>query len=96
MNNPLIEQLAADLKQESLHAGRAVVLGIDGVPHSLLLKMISSGVMPNMAKFVEAGALGMLSKSDNIVERSSGTEKKLGLWATFDRCPKARSRICME
>ncbi|MEK6408318.1 MAG: hypothetical protein AABN34_15265 [Acidobacteriota bacterium] len=78
MNNPLIEQLAAGLKHESLHADRAVVLGIDGARRSLLIKLISSGVMPRIAKLVEAGALGILSKSDNLVERSSGAEKKIG------------------
>ena len=79
MNDPLIEQLAADLKQESLHAGRAVVLGIDGVPHSLLLKLISSGIMPNMARLVEAGTLGRMLSTLPSVSSVAWTSFRTGL-----------------
>src|SRR5947207_3976676 len=79
MNDSLIEQLAADLKQESLHAGRAVVLGIDGVPHSLLLKLISSGIMPNMARLVEAGTLGRMQSTLPSVSSVAWTSFRTGL-----------------
>lgn len=36
---------------------RAVVLGIDGVPHTLLTRLMQSGEMPNMAKLVGEGML---------------------------------------
>lgn len=96
LNDPLIEQLAADLKQESLHAGRAVVLGIDGVPHSLLVKLLSSGVMPNMAKLVEAGALGRMQSTLPCVSSVAWTSFRTGvnpgqhgLTGFTDRRPKS-------
>jgi predicted AlkP superfamily phosphohydrolase/phosphomutase len=36
---------------------RIVVLAIDGTPHSLLVRLIADGVMPNLAKLVPAGSL---------------------------------------
>ena len=79
MNDPLIEQLTADLKQESLHAGRAVVLGIEGVSHSLLINLISSGVMPNMAKLVEAGTLARMQSTLPCVSSVAWTSFRTGL-----------------
>lgn len=96
MNDTLIEQLAADLKQESLHAGRAVVLGIDGMPHSLLVKLMSSGVMPNMARLVEAGALGRMQSTLPCVSSVAWTSFRTGvnpgqhgLTGFTDRRPKS-------
>src|SRR5829696_6088115 len=57
MNDQLIEQLAANLETDDLGKGRAVVLGLDGVPHSMLKKLIADGVMPRMARLVESGTL---------------------------------------
>src|SRR5215207_3370449 len=57
MNDQLIEQLAANLETDDLGKGRAVVLGLDGVPHSMLKKLIADGVMPRMARLVASGTL---------------------------------------
>lgn len=57
MNDQLIEQLAANLETDDLRKGRAVVLGLDGVPYSMLKKLIADGVMPRMARLVESGSL---------------------------------------
>src|SRR5437763_835481 len=57
MNDSLVEQLAADLPSDALSKGRAVVLGLDGVPHSMLTELMAHGVMPNMARLVATGPL---------------------------------------
>ena len=36
---------------------RICVIGLDGIPHSLLLRMMAEGVMPNMAALVQEGSL---------------------------------------
>ena len=39
---------------------RKVVIGIDGVPHSLLTRLFEEGVMPNFARMAEAGYFGRM------------------------------------
>jgi len=40
---------------------RAVVIGLDGVPYTLLKKLINSGRIPNMASIFESGYFGQMS-----------------------------------
>jgi predicted AlkP superfamily phosphohydrolase/phosphomutase len=54
---------------------RVVVLGLDGVPFSLLNRFIDEGLMPNLAKLRENGTLSSLTAS--IPEVSSTS------WSTF-------------
>lgn len=54
---------------------KVVVLGIDGVPCSLLREMAEKGIMPNMVRLIEAGTLSPMNAS--IPEVSSTS------WSTF-------------
>ncbi len=54
---------------------KVVVIGIDGVPCSLLKEMADKGIMPNMAKLIEDGTL--LPMNASIPEVSSTS------WSTF-------------
>ncbi len=54
---------------------KAVVLGIDGVPYTLLKRFIDEGLMPNLAKIVDKGTLSGMTVS--IPEISSTS------WSTF-------------
>ena len=40
---------------------RNVMIGLDGVPHSLLLDLRRQGCIPNMAHIFQQGALGRMS-----------------------------------
>jgi predicted AlkP superfamily phosphohydrolase/phosphomutase len=79
MNDALIEQLAADLPSDALHPGRAVVLGLDGVPHSMLNELMANGVMPEMAKLVQAGTLRPLKSTLPSVSSVAWTSFRTGL-----------------
>ncbi|MCK5139850.1 MAG: alkaline phosphatase family protein, partial [Thermodesulfovibrionia bacterium] len=54
---------------------KVVVLGIDGVPYSLLERFIKEGVMPNLARLAQKGTLAPMTAS--IPEVSSTS------WSTF-------------
>lgn len=54
---------------------KAVVLGIDGVPYSLLSRFIKDGIMPNLANLAKKGTLTTMTAS--IPEVSSTS------WSTF-------------
>jgi len=62
-------------KRFSREKKRVVVLGIDGVPYSLLKRFISEDVMPNLAGLQEKGILAPMTAS--IPEVSSTS------WSTF-------------
>ena len=79
MNDQLIEQLAANLKPDNLHSGRAVVLGLDGVPYSMLRDLISRGVMPNTARLVEAGTLRRMESTLPCVSSVAWTSFRTGV-----------------
>jgi predicted AlkP superfamily phosphohydrolase/phosphomutase len=79
MNEQLLEQLAANLEPDTLQKGRAVVLGLDGVPHSTLLDLISRGVMPHMARLVEAGTLQRMESTLPCVSSVAWTSFRTGL-----------------
>lgn len=79
MNDQLIEQLAADLGQDDLRKGRAVVLGLDGVPHSMLRDLISQGVMPQTARLVEAGTLQRMESTLPCVSSVAWTSFRTGV-----------------
>lgn len=48
---------------ESDDAGRAFVLGLDGVPWSLLSEWAAAGTLPNVARLFETGATGPLEST---------------------------------
>ncbi len=79
MNDALVEQLAADLPTDALHTGRAVVLGLDGVPHSMLKELMANGVMPNMSKLVAAGTLRRMESTLPSVSSVAWTSFRTGL-----------------
>jgi predicted AlkP superfamily phosphohydrolase/phosphomutase len=79
MNEQLLEQLAAHLEPDTLQKGRAVVLGLDGVPHSTLLDLISRGVMPHMARLIEAGTLRRMESTLPCVSSVAWTSFRTGL-----------------
>jgi predicted AlkP superfamily phosphohydrolase/phosphomutase len=90
-----IEELAADLKRDGLRAGRAVVLGIDGVPHSLLQRLMAAGRMPNMAKLAAAGTLRRMESTLPCVSsvawtcfRTGRNPGQIGLTGFTDRRPR--------
>ena len=63
------------LKKRKEKEKKAVVLGIDGVPYSLLKRFIDEGLMPNLAKLAVKGTLSNMTAS--IPEVSSTS------WSTF-------------
>lgn len=75
----LIEDLAADIKRDALRSGRAVVLGLDGVPHSLLQELMADGVMPNMQKLAAAGTLRKMESTLPCVSSVAWTSFRTGL-----------------
>ena len=66
--------LKKKLKKEDKRE-KVVVLGIDGVPCSLLRRFIKEGIMPNLAGLADKGTLSEMSAS--IPEVSSTS------WSTF-------------
>jgi len=74
-----IEEMAADLKHDALHSGRAVVLGIDGVPHSLLLELMANGVMPNMQRLAQGGTLRRMESTLPCVSSVAWTSFRMGV-----------------
>lgn len=62
-------------KKKAVKQNRVIVLGIDGVPYSLLARFIDSGIMPNLAKVTAGGTLSPMTAS--IPEVSSTS------WSTF-------------
>ncbi len=89
-----IEDMAADLKRDALRSGRAVVLGIDGVPHSLLKQLMASGVMPNMSKLAQSGTLRRMESTLPCVSsvawtcfRTGRNPGQIGLTGFTDRKP---------
>lgn len=54
---------------------KACVVGLDGVPHSMITKFMQDGVMPRMAKIAQAGAIAPMTVS--LPEISSVS------WTTF-------------
>ncbi len=62
-------------KKKKINAQKVVVLGIDGVPYTLLKRFIGDGVMPNLAGLAEKGTLTDMTAS--IPEVSSTS------WSTF-------------
>jgi predicted AlkP superfamily phosphohydrolase/phosphomutase len=78
VNDTLTEQLAADLPSDALSEGRAVVLGLDGVPHSMLLELMANGIMPNMAKLVQAGSLQRMESTLPSVSSVAWTSFRTG------------------
>lgn len=90
-----IEELAADLKRDALHSGRAVVLGIDGVPHSLLVELMANGVMPNMQRLAQGGTLRRMESTLPCVSsvawtsfRTGVNPGRMGLTGFTDRRPR--------
>ncbi len=75
----LIEDLAADIKRDALRSGRAVVLGLDGVPYTLLQELMLAGVMPNMQKLVAAGTLRKMESTLPCVSSVAWTSFRTGL-----------------
>ncbi|HKY04051.1 MAG TPA: alkaline phosphatase family protein, partial [Blastocatellia bacterium] len=75
----LIEDLAADIKRDALRSGRAVVLGLDGVPYTLLNELMVAGVMPNMRKLVDAGTLRKMESTLPCVSSVAWTSFRTGL-----------------
>ena len=55
--------------------GKVVVLGIDGVPCSLLRRFIADGIMPNLAGLADKGTLSEMTASVPEVSSTS--------WSTF-------------
>jgi predicted AlkP superfamily phosphohydrolase/phosphomutase len=79
MNDQLVEQLAANLDSNALGKGRAVVIGLDGVPYSLLQDLFSRGVMPQMARLVEAGTLQRMESTLPCVSSVAWTSFRTGV-----------------
>jgi predicted AlkP superfamily phosphohydrolase/phosphomutase len=79
MNDLLTEQLAADLDEDALKKGRAVVLGIDGVPYSMLRDLIARGVMPNMARLAAEGTLRRMESTLPSVSSVAWTSFRTGV-----------------
>src|SRR5215213_3244785 len=79
MNDQLIEQLAANLESDDLRNGRAVVLGLDGVPYSMLKELISGGVMPRLARLVECGTLQRMESTMPCVSSVAWTSFRTGV-----------------
>jgi predicted AlkP superfamily phosphohydrolase/phosphomutase len=79
LTDEYIEQLASDLKRDALRSGRAVVLGIDGVPYSMLVKLMADGVMPNMRKLAEGGTLRRMESTLPCVSSVAWTSFRTGL-----------------
>ena len=79
MNDQLIEQLAANLESDGLRKGRAVVLGLDGVPYSMLNELISSGVMPRLARLVQCGTLQRMESTMPCVSSVAWTSFRTGV-----------------
>lgn len=61
--------------QNSPVSQKVVVVGIDGVPHSLLLRLAEDGIMPNIAKLLASGTLASMNASLPEVSSTS--------WSTF-------------
>jgi predicted AlkP superfamily phosphohydrolase/phosphomutase len=79
MNDQLVEQLAANLDSDALGKGRAVVIGLDGVPYSLLQDLFSREVMPQMARLVEAGTLQRMESTLPCVSSVAWTSFRTGV-----------------
>jgi len=79
MSDQLLEQLAANLDSDALRKGRAVVLGLDGVPYSMLRDLISCGVMPQMARLVDAGTLQRMESTLPCVSSVAWTSFRTGV-----------------
>lgn len=60
---------------QSKRQSKAVVLGIDGVPHSLLRDLMSRGIMPNLSSCIREGTLCDMDASIPDVSSTS--------WTTF-------------
>ncbi|MDP6037360.1 MAG: alkaline phosphatase family protein, partial [Candidatus Latescibacteria bacterium] len=73
---------------------RVVVLGLDGMPHSLLLRLIDEGLMPNFKSLLNRGSLLSM---DSVIPTISSTAwasiatgcnpGKHGLYGFIDRVP---------
>lgn len=79
MNDQLIEQLAANLESDDLRKGRAVVLGLDGVPYTMLNELIARGVMPRLARLVESGTLQRMESTMPCVSSVAWTSFRTGV-----------------
>lgn len=79
MNDQLIEQFAANLESDDLRKGRAMVLGLDGVPYSMLKELISGGVMPRLARLVECGTLQRMESTMPCVSSVAWTSFRTGV-----------------
>jgi len=73
---------------------RLVVLGIDGVPHSLLKKLIQQGDAPNFAKLADAAGLRQMDSVHPTVSSAAWTSYvtgvqpgKHGIYGFIDRKP---------
>ncbi len=71
---------------------RALVIGLDGVPHSLLRRLLGEGVLPHFARLVERGSLGEMRTSlppiSNVAWTSFATGRnpaKHGVYGFTDR-----------
>lgn len=79
MNNFNIEDLAAGLTERKKPAGKAVVLGIDGVPYSLLNELTSRGMMPNAARLLQQGTLRRMESTLPCVSSVAWTSFRTGV-----------------
>jgi predicted AlkP superfamily phosphohydrolase/phosphomutase len=79
MNDQFVEQLTAGLPSDALRKGRAVVLGLDGVPHTMLRDLMARGVMPNTAALVEAGTLRRMESTLPSVSSVAWTSFRTGV-----------------
>jgi predicted AlkP superfamily phosphohydrolase/phosphomutase len=46
-----------------MHAARTVIIGLDGVPFEMIQALADSGVMPNLQRIIEAGAIRRISST---------------------------------
>jgi predicted AlkP superfamily phosphohydrolase/phosphomutase len=79
LNGSLIEELTSRTPRDSIKPGRALVLGIDGVPFSLLKDMFSRGLMPNFALLADEGTLCRMESTLPCVSSVAWTSFRTGL-----------------
>jgi predicted AlkP superfamily phosphohydrolase/phosphomutase len=79
LNDSLIEELVSQAPRDAMKPGRAVVLGIDGVPFSMLKDLFSRGIMPNFARLAGEGTLHRMESTLPCVSSVAWTSFRTGM-----------------
>jgi predicted AlkP superfamily phosphohydrolase/phosphomutase len=79
MHDSLIEEFAAGLAPRQRKDGRAVVLGIDGVPFTLIKELVAQGRLPRIAGLIAKGTLAQMQSTLPCVSSVAWTSFRTGV-----------------